>query len=212
MMTELEQALVAVAGVSRAQVDATQGEGVTLHVELDEDADRDSVAAAVDVVLRRHGLRSRTREASAVGDEVGEPAPTGLPAAAGDGVGERVEDSDRNEVDDRVPRDGVEEVVLGYAPGRVSVLVRSLAGREATSDVVNREAALDQAIAGAVGELLGHRVVPHVLEVSRRGIASRRAVTVVLDLGEDLAIGSSFEGDGAPLGMARAVWNALLGD
>lgn len=210
-MTELEQELVAVSGVSRAHVDVSQGDGVTLHVELDDDANRDSVAAAVDVVLRRHGLRSRAREDHAdVGVEAATPPIDNV--ATPEEVGEDpVEASAPGSVPVGTPRDGVAEVVIGHSPGKVSVLVRSMNGREATREVVNRGVAVDQAIAGAVGELLGHRLVPHVLEVSRGEFASRNAVTVVLDLGEVLVIGTSFEETGSPLGLARAVWDALAG-
>lgn len=214
MMTGLEQELVAVAGISRAHVDAADEDGVTLHVELDDDADRDSVTKAVDVVLRRHGLRSRARPPIA---DLEESVPDhALPAAEGESV-ETLEIREEypepaTTVDDRPTRDRIAEVTLGYTDGRVTVTVRSVEGREVRVETIDREASLDRAIAGAVGELLGHRVPPEVTEVTRRDVGSRRAVTVVLDLGDDLMIGTSFERGSGPLGIARAVWNALSGD
>lgn len=234
-MNGLEQELVAVAGVNRAHVDVSEGDAATLHVELDDDADRDSVAAAVDVILRRHGLRSRARtvateelEAVPAADrddpeqaeaepglapesmsdpdsdpmlESGEPEPTPVEAtqpATGAGGG------------DRSPG-GIEEVRITHRSGRSSIEVRTVDGREARASSVARPDASNQAIANAVGELTGSAVPPHLVEVRHQDVGSRRAVTVVLDLGEDIVIGTSFERGSTDLGLARAVWNALTG-
>ncbi len=217
-MNGLEQELIAVTGVSRAHVDVTEGNGATLHVELDDDADRESVAAAVDVVLRRHGLRSRARSAQdqheqeqpgheheqetpgSVLEQLEQPEPESGPEP---GVSDPV----------RVVglASGIDEVVIGHRSGRMTVVVRTGDGHEASAGSVARPEAADQAVAAAVGKLLGLDVPPHIVEVRHQEVGSRRAVTVVLDIGDDIAIGTSFERGSGDLGLARAIWNALTG-
>ena len=56
---------------------------------------------------------------------------------------------------------------------------------------------------------LGWEIRPHVVEVRRQPVGGKDAVTVLLDVGEDLAVGTSFERGSAELGFARAVAAAL---
>ncbi len=220
-MNGLEQELVAVVGVSHAFVEVSGDEAATLHVELDDDADRESVASAVDVILRRHGLRSRARTVATEPIEP-IPPPTGWggsdasPVAAGPPEPEVEVVAETETVDRGTPTDdgsfeGVDEVQVGHRSGRSRVVVRTTTGREGTATAVAREDAEWQAVAAAVGDLLGTDVPPHVVEVRRQDVGSRRAVTVVLDVGDDLAIGTSFERGSGDLGLARAIWNALRG-
>lgn len=225
-MTTLEQELAAVTGVSRAHVDVSETDGATLHVELEDDADRDSVAAAVDVVLRRHGLRSRARTVATehledlpAVDDAGDPteAPPAPLTAEGDTTppdpvaapGEQ--DTGTAEVEPVARTLGVEEVRVGHRSGRTHVAVITTNGREAAVSVVARPEARDQAIVTAVGELVGTGVTPHLVEVRHQEVGTRRAVTVVLDIGDETVIGTSFERGSSDLGLARAAWNALTG-
>ncbi len=242
-MNGLEQELVAVTGVNRAHVDVTDGEGATLHVELDDDADRDAVAAAVDVILRRHGLRSRARTVAteeleevpaSEADASGLEAPG--PVAQEPEVASELPESDpivgtepRSEGEESAPCEapepqvravagparplhgGIDEVRVAHRSGRSTVTVRTVDGREAHASSVARQDASNQAIARAVGELAEAAVPPHLVEVRHQDVGSRRAVTAVLDLGEDLVIGTSFERGSTDLGLARAIWNALTG-
>ncbi len=224
-MTTLEQELTAVSGVSRAHVDVSDTDGATLHVELEDDADRDSVAAAVDVVLRRHGLRSRARTVATEALEAVSPAfddldPTDPPSpspleadsTAGDTVTAPEQPDTAAEGAEPVARSvGVDEVRVGHRSGRTHVAVLTTTGREAASSVVARPEARDQAIVAAVGELVGAGVAPHLIEVRHQEVGTRRAVTVVLDIGDDTVIGTSFERGSRDLGLARAAWNALTG-
>ncbi|NND84832.1 MAG: hypothetical protein HKN46_06745 [Acidimicrobiia bacterium] len=204
-MIALEQELSGIEGVRSATVDVSGGEVTMLHVDLAEDADRERVASAVDVVLRRHGLRSR-----ATGEEPGE---TVVDPPDSDTDPDTDTDSDPGPVSvvpsEAPVRGAIEAVSVTHRRGMVSVTVLAANGTEVTIASVPREEARHQALAEATAGALGHAIRPHVVEVRRQPVGGKAAVTVVLDLGEDLAVGTSFERGSGELAFARAVAAAL---
>lgn len=210
-MITLEQELTGIEGVRAATVDVSGGEVTMLHVELSEDADRQRVAEAVDGVLRRHGLRSRpagSGDAGEVDDEVATPEADVASEEAVDEVEVRVDAPDPA---DSVPTPevGIDAVRVTHRRGVVEFVVTATDGTEATATSVPREEARHQALAEAVAGALGVAVRPHVVEVRRQPVGGREAVTVVLDLGQDLAVGTTFERGSVELALARAVAAAL---
>ena len=197
LVSTLEQELADLEGVRSATVDVSGGEVTMLHVDLAEDADRERVATAVDAVLRRHGLRSRPRQEQA-------PEPLEEESTPGPDVTETMEHEAEAQV-----RGAIESVSVTHRRGMVSCTVLATDGTEVTVSSVPREEARHQALAEAVAGALGHSLRPHVAEVRRQPVGGKAAVTVVLDLGEDLAVGTSFERGSAELAFARAVAAAL---
>ena len=194
-MIALEQELSTIEGVRSATVDVSGGEVTMLHVELAEDADRARVASAVDVVLRRHGLRSRPRQ-----DD---------PPESAEEVESVPEEDEVPPVVEATVRGAIESVSLTHRRGMVACTVVAADGTEVTVSAVPREEARHQALAEAVAGALGHALRPHVTEVRRQPVGGKAAVTVVLDVGEDLAVGTSFERGSVELAFARAVAAAL---
>ncbi|UCG41523.1 MAG: hypothetical protein JSV07_04540 [Acidimicrobiia bacterium] len=200
LVITLEQELADLEGVRSATVDVSGGEVTMLHVDLAEDADRERVATAVDAVLRRHGLRSRPRQ-----EQAPEPLEEeSTPYTPGPDVTETMEPEAEAQV-----RGAIESVSVTHRRGMVSCTVLATDGTEVSVSSVPREEARHQALAEAVAGALGHSLRPHVAEVRRQPVGGKAAVTVVLDLGEDLAVGTSFERGSAELAFARAVAAAL---
>lgn len=214
MMT-LEQELTEIDGVRAATVDVSGGAVTTLHVELHDDADRPRVAAAVDGVLRRHGLRSRPVGGAAEVDD--EPDGDADPDPGCDADAERDADpatapdagQDHGAPPAPAARQAIEAVGVVHRRGLVTYTVEAGDGTAATASCVPREDARHQALAEAVATLVGHGARPHVVEVRRQPVGGREAITVVLDVGEDLAVGTSFERGSTDLALARAVAAAL---
>lgn len=212
IVVTLEQELIEIEGVRAATVDVSGGEVTTLHVELSDDADRIRVAAAVDVILRRHGLRSRplatpeATESDADPEEGLEPEEGPEPDPVPE---EQVEVAVESPSPVAVPVGAVEAVRVTHRRGMVEYTVEVADGTEASATSVPREEARHQALAEAVAAALGVSVCPHVVEVRRQPVGGREAITVVLDLGDDLAVGTSFERGSAELALARAVASAL---
>lgn len=196
-MIALEQELSGIDGVLAATVDVSGDEVTMLHVELSEDADRDRIASQVDVVLRRHGLRSRPRQGDAPDEGAGDPEP----------LAEEV--PEEAEPMAAPVRGAIDSVSVTHRRGMVSCTVVASDGTEVTATSVPRGDARHQALAEAVAGALGWDLRPHVVEVRRQPVGGRDAVTVLLDVGEDLAVGTSFERGSAELGFARAVAAAL---
>lgn len=210
----LEQELIEIDGVRAATVDVSGGEVTTLHVELSDDADRTRVAEAVDLILRRHGLRSRPLAAS--GAVESDPEPDGdLEPEEGpepDPVADEppeVEVAVESPSPVAVPAGAIDAVRVTHRRGMVEYTVETADGAEASVTSIPREEARHQALAEAVASALGVAVRPHVVEVRRQPVGGREAITVVLDLGDDLAVGTSFERGSAELALARAVASAL---
>ncbi len=208
-MVTLEQELIEIEGVRTATVDVSGGEVTTLHVELSDDADRTRVAAAVDVILRRHGLRSRPLAAPGASESDPEPDEGPEPDPAPEEPLE-AEVAVESPSPGAVPKDAIDAVRVTHRRGMVEYTVECADGAEASVTSVPREEARHQALAEAVASALGVAVRPHVVEVRRQPVGGREAITVVLDLGDDLAVGTSFERGSAELALARAVASALV--
>jgi hypothetical protein len=194
----LREELLALPGVSRAEVDLS-GDGASgVRVRLGGDADARRVGLEVQRVLASHGMRSRVEAES--GAPRAMPEETAAPPVAGSGP--QVE---------TVQAVDLASVHIEESGEMVTVTVTTTDGRSETRAVgVN-----GNEMAGAVAEASGLLAVggsPTIVSVTWTEAGGSDVVTVVAERIDGVrAAGAAVVRASRGYALARAVWSALTG-
>lgn len=198
-VTALQDALMAIDGVTGAHVEVIDGRPPSVRLQVESGTDRRAVGELVQQVLTRHGLSSRIADVPPVREAPSAPdAPDTTTAVSPPASMSPVrhlatlsvqEGRSRVVVTARDDRDGVVEVASGT-------------GRRALRD----------AIVSATARLVDESAPsPSVVAIRRGTEGGRDVLTVVLDRGAGrLTVGSAFVAVGWEFAFARAVWAALV--
>ena len=215
MNADLHEALSAIEGVERSEVELTDVGPLAVRVQLAQGADRIAVAEAVQRLLEAHGLRSR------VAPDRRKPGPDTPPAPPRESPGPALTPGPpppapvRAVVEPSIPPVpapaplGIESVSVSETADGVVVAVQAHGGQTATRRSRRTERALQEAIVTAVGELFD----PDAPSLGLRAIEYSEtfvALTVYLE-GPDgrIRTGASLIAAGRPFALAQAVWAAL---
>lgn len=228
MRDTLHEALAAIDGVARAEVELTDGGPVGVRVRLDAGADERAVADAIQRVLETHGLRSRVAPARrAVGPSSPPPPPQeerppvdeslGPAGPPRQGRGERPSERGLPPVirpAEVVPTPapsaaGLRAVTVEETRVGVSVTVVGPDGRSVVKSGRRSEGGLREAIVAAVGELID----PDAPSPGLRGVEyshDRAALTVFVESADGYQqVGAAMLAAGFAYAFGQAVWKAL---
>ena len=187
----LRDELLRVPGVESADIegDALTPQGV--RVRLAAGVDAAAVGEEVQRVLAAHGLRS-------------EMAQPDKPVS----VQTLPELTPRSGLPRRQTDESLSKVAIVESSEGITVRVETNAGR-----VADRPAAggsrLDEAVVGAVSELIGVAPTPIILAIDDHDVDGIDVVSILVEAGRDRLAGSSVVEGGRPYALGRATWMAL---
>jgi hypothetical protein len=215
----LRDELLAVPGVTEAEVEDAGGGPSGVKVTLDPTADARQVGAEVQRVLAAHGLSSRM-----AGDPGGAPPPiVGFPApgaetpAPADGSPEApAEPPEAPEVPPAVvpaaPAAGLAAVRVEESREEVVVTAIATDGRTRSERAAPRSDAMLAAVVAAVGALAEGRP-PAVLALERTDVDGSLVVTVVLERADgSRGAGASVVRASQAFAVGKAAWSAARED
>ncbi len=214
MSDDLRTALSALDGVEGSDVDIVDDGPLSIRVRLARDADRRSVADAVQRLLESHGLRSRVAPDRRVpGPDTPPAPPPGLPRPARPAGPAPGPDRAGQEPPEAVPassgRVWIEAVTVSETVDGLVVSVVADGGRSVVRRARRTEQGLHEAIVAAVAELYDPEAPPYSL----RGVEqsdSFPGLTVYLEgTAGMIRVGASAVAAGNPFAFAQAVWAAL---
>jgi hypothetical protein len=187
---------------------------LAVRVQLARGADRRAIAEAVQRLLEAHGLRSRVApDRRQPGPDtppappVEPPRPTSSSTPPPGPPGVNAESSGRPVLP--TVSGGIEAITVSETPEGVLVVVVADGGRTASRRARRTEGALDEAIVGAVAELIDPDAPPPGLRAVEYS-ESFPAITVFLE-GSDgrIRAGVAMVAASHPFALAQAAWAAL---
>lgn len=187
----LRDELLRVPGVESADIegDALTPQGV--RVRLAAGVDAAAVGEEVQRVLAAHGLRS-------------EMAQPDKPVS----VQTLPELTPRSGLPRRQTDESLSKVAIVESSEGITVRVETNAGR-----VADRPAAggsrLDEAVVGAVSELIGVVPTPIILAIDDHDVDGIDVVSILVEAGRERLAGSSVVEGGRPYALGKATWMAL---
>ena len=187
----LRDELLRVPGVESADIegDALTPQGV--RVRLAAGVDAAAVGEEVQRVLAAHGLRS-------------EMAQPDKPVS----VQTLPELTPRSGLPRRQTDESLSKVAIVESSEGITVRVETNAGR-----VADRPAAggsrLDEAVVGAVSELIGVAPTPIILAIDDHDVDGIDVVSILVEAGRERLAGSSVVEGGRPYALGKATWMAL---
>lgn len=228
--SELQGAVLAVAGIAAAEVEPRDDLGPSVRVWLDGSRPAARVSADLEQVLESAGFR-----APALAPAAAPPFPGGSPRASasstapshtpspvapirkpgGNGAARRAglgrgldalipsPDPDAQPAANRLEMIAIEESSTG-------TIVRAVdaAGRSAVAPV-SSDRALNQAVAATVAGLLGFGGAPAIHAVEVRQLAGSSVLVIVVEMGGRRGSGSALIESGMPFALGTALWYAL---
>jgi hypothetical protein len=208
-MTVLHDELVAIEGVTDAEVEIVDDGPPAVRLRVGPGADRRRVGELVQEILANHGLKSRVAPERTSPEPLAAPSPPigGLPGDAPGAAAGR--DTTAQQPAALLRR----LVALGVVEERTRVVVnvRDDQGRSAQAVGTTGRRALRDAVVVAVHDLVGRSgAAPSVVAILHAKEGERNIITVVLDVGgTEMVVGSAFVGVGWEFAFGRAVWAAL---
>ncbi|HSR43736.1 MAG TPA: hypothetical protein VLT15_00715 [Acidimicrobiia bacterium] len=209
-MTVLHDELMAIDGVAQAQVEIVDDGSPSVRLQVEPGADRRRVGELVQQILAKHGLRSRLAPEQVSAEPVAESPPEASVAVV------ETEPAVRPQVapggaDMPHGLRRLRSVAVEEDRSSVVVTVRDDRGSSARAVGQPGRAALRDAVANAVFELIGEGgAPPSIVAIHRASEGDRQLITVVLDRGAgNLAVGSALVSVGWEYAFGRAIWAAL---
>lgn len=210
-MTALHEELIGIDGVAQAEVEIVDDGSPSVRLQVEPGADRRLVGQLVQQILAKHGLKSRLAP-ERVNNEPGSPPEPPVVAVA------TVEENDpepeplEEPVNPKTILRRLRSISVEENQASVIVTVRDDQGGSAKAIGQPGRAALRDAVAAAVFELVGEGgAPPSVVAIHRATEGERQMITVVLDRGAgNLAVGSAFVNVGWEYAFGRAIWAAVI--
>lgn len=211
-MTVLHDELIAIDGVAQAQVEIVDDGSPSVRLQVEPGADRRQVGELVQQILAKHGLKSRLAPEQVSTEPVSapeSPVNASVPKVETEPASRPLVAPGSEDVMHQLRR--LRSVAVEEDRSSVVVTVRDDRGGSARAVGQPGRAALRDAVATAVFELIGEGgAPPSIVAIHRASEGDRQMITVVLDRGAgNLAVGSAFVSVGWEYAFGRAIWAAL---
>ncbi len=220
MTDPLHDALSSIEGVLAAEVELSDDGPLSVRVRLAPGADEPVIAASVQRILEKYGLRSRVAPARRPARPASPPLPPGTPderLITGPKPPEWPVSGDMTAAGGGPPAEagvteaaGIAIVAVEQSPQGATIRVTDHEGRTIVRRARPTFRAVDEAVVSAVGELVNSNApAPGLISVEE----GEEHVTVVLEAADaSVRVGAALLGPGRSLAVGQAAWLALRRD